>query len=153
MLAHNGGKNRARFFHTKIQYRDNMGALNIASYGLLIGAMGQFFFYKGTFPHFPAWIVWGVLFVPWLTVFTISFCNRPLFGPRPFRLCLLVAMFWYALLSVVAEGINFLIHAPVTGHVPFAVARVLMYFGFLSFVVLIRACITLRRYEIKQDAK
>jgi hypothetical protein len=129
-----------------------MGVLNIASLGLLVGAMGQFWFYGRLFPHIPTWIVWGVLFLPWLTVFTISFCNRAPFGARPFRLCLIVVMCWYAVVSLLAEAIQFFLHLPADGHFPVTTARVLMYFGAFSFIVFIRACIVLRRYETEMNA-
>ena len=53
-----------------------MGAINIASWGFGIGAGGQMAFYWLLFPGVPRWIPAALVFVPWLTVFTISFCNR-----------------------------------------------------------------------------
>jgi len=129
-----------------------MGTLSIASWGLLIGAMGQSAFYKCVFPPLSGWIVLCALFVPWLTVFAISFCNRPPFGPRPFRWCLIFAMCWYAVMTLLAETLYFVIQPVPHGHFPLIVARVLMYaFGAVSFFVFIRACIVLRRYETKHE--
>ena len=129
-----------------------MGGLNIASLGLAIGVMGQYWFYGRFFSNLPHWIVAGVLCVPWLTVYTISFCNAAPFGPRPFRLCLISAMAWYALATIFAEVIQHFVHLPADGHITITAARVLMYFGVLSFIVFIRACIWLRRYETKKAA-
>jgi len=135
-----------------------MGALTKASGGLLIGALGQALAYADLFPHFPFGIIWMVSFIPWLIVFGISFCNRPPFGPRPFRWCLIVAMIWYALASIIVEVLRFFIHVPPRGVDPIVAerviigARVIMFLGMLSFIVLIRTCITLRRYETKKDA-
>ncbi len=131
-----------------------LGTLGIASWGLLIGAIGQCCFYWRLFPDIPKWIVQGVSFIPWLTVFIISFCNRPPFGPRPFRRCLLFAMCWYAVMTLLAEAFYFFIQPAPRGHFPlFIVARVLMYcFGAASFFIFVRACIQLRRYETKSDA-
>ena len=129
---------------------DDMGAVNIASLGLAIGAMGQFWFYGRLFPHFPSWIVWGVLFLPWLTVYTISFCKRSPIGPRPFRFCLYVVMCWYALIIILAEVIQVHVQLPADGGFPVTAARAFMYFGALSFIVFIRASIAIRRYEAQK---
>jgi hypothetical protein len=128
-----------------------MSILNIASYGLLIGAMGQWGFYGRLFPHLPSWIVMGVLFIPWLTIFIISFCNQPPFGPRPFRRCLLLAMCWYAVMTLLAEILCLFIHPAPRGHLSLIVARILMYSGAVSFIVLVRAYIVLRSHETKND--
>jgi len=130
-----------------------MGALNIASIGLAIGAMGQSAFFLRLFPKLSAWVVIGTLFIPWLTVHTISFCNRPPCGPRLFRHCLLFAMCWYAMMLVLAEALFFFIQPPPHGHFSLIIGRVLMYFfGAASFFILIRAYLVLRRYENKPDA-
>jgi len=47
--------------------------LNIASWGLLIEAIGQFVSYGTLGAHFPSWVFFIATFPPWLTVFTISF--------------------------------------------------------------------------------
>jgi hypothetical protein len=125
-----------------------MGALSIASWGFAIGAVGQLAFYWRLFPNVPQWVLAALVFVPWLTVFTISFCNRPPFGPRPFRRCLIFAMSWHAAMTLTAEALYFALHPAPSGHFPLAVARVLIYsFGILSIVVFVRACKSLRRYE------
>jgi hypothetical protein len=129
-----------------------MGAINLASLGLAIGAMGQFWFYGRLLPQFPRWVVWGFLLLPWVTASAISICNRAPFGPRPFRLCLVTVMVWYALVTLFAELMQAIVHLPADGHFPISAARILMYFGFLSFVMFIRVCITLRRYEPKKDS-
>lgn len=128
-----------------------MGAINIASWGFAIGAGGQMTLYWRLFPSVPRWIPAALVFVPWLTVFTISFCNRPPFGPSPFRRCLIFAMLWYAAMTLIAETLYFARAPAPSGHFPLAVARVLIYaFGIVSSVVFIRACNSLRRYEVDQ---
>jgi hypothetical protein len=129
-----------------------MGGLNIASLGFAIGAMGQYWFYGRFFPHLSHWIVGVVLCLPWLTIYTISFCNAAPFGPRPFRLCLIGAMVWYVLTCIFAEITQHFVRLPPDGHFTVTAARVLMYFGVLSFVVFIRACISLNRYEKSKGA-
>jgi hypothetical protein len=129
-----------------------MSVLNVASFGLLIGAMGEWFFYGYLFPRFPAWIVMAAVYIPWLTVFTISFCRQPPFGPRPFRYCLMFAMCWYAAIALLAEALNLLIHPAPHGRFPIILARVLMYLGAFSFIVFVRACVALRRLQTKYDS-
>ncbi len=105
-------------------------------------------FYGRLFPNIPPWIVAVVAFVPWLTVFGISFCHRPPFGPRPFRRCLVFAMSWYTGMTVIAEVLFFMLAPPASGPLPIGMARLLMYlFGTASIIVFVRACGTLRRYE------
>lgn len=131
---------------------DDMGALNVASFGLLIGAIGQRWFYARLFPQVPTWVVWGILCLPGLTVFTISLTKRPPFGPRPFRFCLLFIVGWYALVTIAAEVIQLRVQFPPDGHIPVSAARILMYLGALSLVVFIRASFALRRHETQKDA-
>jgi hypothetical protein len=130
-----------------------MGILSIASLGLFIGAIGQMAIYARLFPRGPDWLVLGILFIPWLTVFVISFCREAPFGPRPFRCCLIFAMCWYSALTLLAEMLFFCIQPAPNGHFSLIVARVLIYlFGAASFFVFIRTCIAIRRYETKTDA-
>jgi len=105
-------------------------------------------FFWRLFPQLPQWITAAMAFVPWLTVFGISFCNAPPFGPRRFRHCLMFAMFWYASVTLTAETLYLLVDSEPSRHLPLSIARALMYvFGAVSSIVFIRACITLRRYE------
>jgi len=98
-------------------------------------------------PRLPAWIVVSVLLVPWFTVFAISFCRQPPFGPRAFRHCLIFAVCWYTISTLLAETLN-LLYSPVPPkHLSIALARLLAYVGAFSFVVFVRDCLKLRRYE------
>ena len=110
-----------------------MGRLNTASQGLFAGALGQCIAYGRLFPGPPAWLMFGLLLLPWLLVFTISFCHAPPFGPRRFRRCLVFAMLYYTAASVVGEALGVILEVP-----PGAAARVLVGLGALSFPVLIR---------------
>lgn len=126
-----------------------LGKLNIASYGLAVGAFGQSWFYRHLLPHVPVWLVLGVLFLPWIAVFSLTFCKRAPFGPRPFRLSLTFVMGWYALVTILAEILHYLHPAPPdAGPFPITVARILMYFALSSFVAIARACILSRRCEL-----
>ncbi|HTH49726.1 MAG TPA: hypothetical protein VMB21_19590 [Candidatus Limnocylindria bacterium] len=130
-----------------------LGTLNLASWGFALGAGGQMAFYWKLLPLVPRWFVALVAFVPWLTVFAISFCNRPLFGPRPMRHCLFFAVAWYAGLTLLAEVLRLVIQSPPTVHFTLLGARVLIYlFGSVSTFVFIRAGIALRRLETASAA-
>ena len=129
-----------------------MNKLSIASWGLLIGAIGQGLFYGLLFPRLPSWAVMAPLFLPWLTVFTISFCKVPPFGPRPFRYFLIFAMCWFGVLTLLAEALYFIIHPAPHGHFSITTARVLIYIGAFSFIVFVRVCIFLRSHEAINDA-
>jgi len=130
-----------------------MGTLNIASWGLAVGTIGQCVLYGRLPPGLPQWIMMSVLSPPWLLVFVISFCNRPPFGPRSFRRCFLLAMCWYALFTILSEALHFIFHPAPPWHFAFIVARVLMYGGLLGFIPLLRACVLLRRLESNQPAE
>jgi hypothetical protein len=125
-----------------------MSRLHVASWGLLMGVAGQTALYAALTPHVPFWLFFLALSPPWLTVYTISFCRQAPFGPRRFRHCLLFAMCWYAVATVVAETMHILIHPAPYGHFPTFVARLLTYSGALTYIVFIRACLLLRRIEI-----
>lgn len=124
-----------------------MGRLHIASWALLVGAMGQGAFYAALFPRFPVWVLTTLLLPPWLTIYTISFCRQAPFRPRPFRYALILAMWWYALATMLAETLNFLVHTGRWGGLPALAARSVMYLGALSFAVFVPFCAALHRHE------
>jgi hypothetical protein len=124
-----------------------MGRINWVSLLLALGAMGQFAFYDALFPRGPAPVMWIALLLPWLTVFTISFCRVPPFGPRRFRHALIFAMVWYAGFTLLAEALHLFTPSQSWGGFPITLARVFMYLGALSFPVFARFCAALRRYE------
>ena len=130
-----------------------MSKLSIASWGLFFGAIGQGLFYRCLFPSWPTWIgarvLFALLLLPWLTVFTVSFCKRPPFGPRPFRCCLTSAMCWYAVITLLAETLNLFVQPAPREHLSITMARVFMYLGAFSFIVFIQTCVVLRRYEME----
>ena len=129
-----------------------MSRLHIASWSLLFGATGQCVLYSDLVPRFPVWFIFLGLLPPWLTVYTISFCRQAPFGPRPFCHCLIFAMCWYAAMTVLAEVFHLLFQPAPVGHFPIMVARSLAYAGALSFIVFVRTCSVLRRYETAQVA-
>jgi len=92
-----------------------------------------------------------LLLPPWLTIYTISFCRKPPFGPRPFRRALVFAMCWYATATVLAEVLHFRVPAAPPAHFSFEATRLIMYLGALSFIVFVRFCITLRHIEAQDQ--
>lgn len=124
-----------------------MCIINIPSYGLALGAVGQSLLYKLLFPRVADWIVLIPLLLPWLTVWTISFCQAPPCGPRPFRYVLVFAMSWYGAATLLVEVLYLVLHPMRHTRWEVAVPRSLMYLGFLTFIVFVRFCIATRRYE------
>ncbi len=129
-----------------------LGNLHLFGLTLALGAMGLHWFYGRLFPAVPSWVVWALLFLPWLTIHVITFCKVPPFGPRPFRRCLLSVVCAYALLTVGAEIIQRVLHLPSDGSFPLTLARVLMYLGCISFIPFGRAYFILRNSEATNAA-
>jgi hypothetical protein len=117
-----------------------VGRLHIASWALLLGAIGQGVFYASLFPGFPVWALTTRLLPPWLTIYIISFCRQAPFGPRPFRYALIFAMWWYALATLLAETLNFVAHSARWGGLSALAARSVMYLSALSFAVFVPLC-------------
>jgi hypothetical protein len=128
-----------------------MNRLSIASLGLFIGAIGLGAFYGYLFPHLPTWIVTGISLLPCLMVFVISFCKVAPFGLRPFRYCLVFAMCWYTVATLLAEVLYLLTRPAASKHFSIIVARVPMYLGLLSFIVFVRVVFALRRHESEDN--
>lgn len=135
-----------------------MGAINRASLILFLGGLAQVLAYADLFPKAPFGILFIVSYLPWFILFTISFCKQPPpISFRGFRWCMIFAMVWYALASITNEVLRFFIHVPPRGVDPVTaegvilVARVVGFLAMLSFIVFIRACITLRQLELKTE--
>ena len=123
----------------------NVGMVGYCS--LLLGTMGQAACTGAALkPHLPVLVV----YLPFLTVFTITFFKRSLLPPRAFRFCVLFAMCWFALVTLVAEILFHLGYmppeSPTFGR---TFSRILMHIGWLSFIPLIRLYLVTRRYEAK----
>lgn len=126
-----------------------MSKLHVASWGLMLGSLGHLACLTQFIPSsgWPYRCVAALVFVPWLTVYTISFCKQPPCGPRRFRHLLIFAMSWYALMTAISETLNLLVRPTSVEHFPIVIARALMYCGALTFMVFIKACRTIRGYE------
>lgn len=126
-----------------------LSVLSIASFTLILGAMGQMLLMPplGSPPsHVLTRVMFALFLVPWLSIFTISFCRQAPFGPR-FRHCLSFAMCWYAVATVLVETRYCLFPAGPSKHVQVVTAQVLIGLGAAGFIVFIRAWLSLRRYE------
>ena len=121
-----------------------------ANLSLFLGTMGQAACTGALKPHLPGWIMFLVVCLPFLTVFTITFFKRSFLTPRAFRFCLLFAMCWFALVTFVAEilfQLGFMPpESPTFGR---TLSRILMHVGWLSFIPLIRLYLVTRRFEAK----
>ena len=100
------------------------------------------------FQSFSSPFVFIALLPPWLTVDTLFLvCREAPCGPRRFRQFLIFAMIWYTGMAVSAEILDLVVPPAPVGHFPTVLARALVYGGAISFVVLIREGMNLRRCE------
>jgi hypothetical protein len=127
-----------------------MGLLNLSSFGLAVGAVGQALFFGYLFSNFPSKIGFLGVLVPWFVIYTITFCRCAPCGRRPFRLILIFAMSWYTAAALLAEVLCLIIRPIPHGHYSLIIPRLLMYLGSLSFIVFVRGCISLRSLESQQ---
>jgi len=126
-----------------------MSKLHVAGWGFFVGAFGQAIYLGPLLPRVPGPILFGVLYVPWLTIYITTFATvPPPIGVRAFRLCLLCPVCAYGLVCILIEILHFILHVPPL-HGSFMLIRAIMYFGCLGFRPLLRAYLFLRRYESK----
>ncbi len=112
-----------------------MGRLNVASTPLIVGSVGLLAFFGHLHPGFIKLVLIPAAFLPWIVSFTITFCaTMPPFGPRAFRGLLIIIMAGYLSLTILAEVLHHFYTFESVGLFPIVLARVLTYFGFLSFV-------------------
>jgi hypothetical protein len=113
-----------------------MGRLNVASVPLIIGPIGQLWFFGHLHPGLVRLFIMPAIFLPWIVAFAITFCaTMPPFGPRVFQSLLILIMAGYASLTILAEILNHIYaFPPSVGHYPIGVARAFMYVGLLSFL-------------------
>lgn len=126
--------------------------MNLINYCLLVGAMGQCWFYGRLFPNVPMWIVLIILMVPWLVVHVVTFCNGQCLKPQSFRRLLISVMCWYAFVTALAEVIHFFCHLPSDGNFTVTAARILMYGGGICFIPFIDVCIFIRHQDSSRAA-
>lgn len=123
-----------------------LGLLNISSFCLAVGAIGQYWF-RRLLPDIPSWIILSVICLPWIIAFAATFTKQSPLSNRGLRACLLIVMCWYLGITVAAEVMNHFKPLPPDGHFSITTARILMYAGLLGFIPFARACIHLGRAQ------
>jgi hypothetical protein len=122
-----------------------MGILNIASLGLLFGAVGQSVLWGPSGHH--GWIYVSLL-PPWLTIYIVSFCRQAPCGPEAFRRFLMFAISWYSITTFLLE-MRYFLRAERLGNLDVVVAQALIGIGLLSLVV--PACVWLKLRRVMQS--
>ena len=127
-----------------------MGKINIASWVLGLGAVGQTLMLGNTVKQVPSWLVILPLLGPWLLIYVISLCRVAPCGRRRFAQLLKVAMVWYAADSIVCELVWCLVPSA-RSHIYSAVIPHLLTYGCaISFIVFLRAVRPAREYLDQQ---
>ena len=127
--------------------RDSMGKINVASWALLLGAVGQALLLGHSVDRVPHWLVDAPLFVPWLVVYVISFCRVAPCGPRRFAQILTAAMAWYSINTLVCELVWLLLPASRSQMYSAIIPHALCWGSALSFIVLTRGVRDARAYQ------
>jgi hypothetical protein len=126
----------------------SLGFINVAGYGLAFGSIGQALLLAPRFPKLPFWMIYLLLLTPWLIIHAASFCSVAPCGPRRFHQILTVAVSWYALNTLLAELLHVSRSSIPPPKYPAAIPHLIICGGAISFAVLIRAVIEIRRYEL-----
>jgi hypothetical protein len=124
-----------------------MGRINVAGYGLAIGAIGQALLLNALSHWFSAWLIFIPLLVPWLMVHVVSFCKVAPCRPRRFAQILSIAMAWYVFDALLCELIWLFIPTGRAIGLSAAIAHLLCYGSALCFIVLIHAVREARKYQ------
>lgn len=130
-----------------------MGWINLASLGLVIGAVGQGVLLRPMLGSLPFWPIFVWLMVPWLLVFGVSFCQVAPCGPRRFAQILIFSMAWYSLDTVACELVWLFGPRDVSYATSAAIAHALCYGGAMVLILLIRAVRGARRAAENLEAK
>ncbi len=121
---------------------------------LLAGCLGLAAFTSPVVKQYlPVGIAAMGCFLPFLIVYTITFFKRPFLSPRSFRICLVIAMGWFAGLTLTAEWLGYYGYLPPDGPAYARnLSRLLMHLGWLSFGPLIRLYLIMGSSESKPRA-
>lgn len=133
-----------------VEQTAKMGKINIAGYGLAVGALGQTLLLSKVLQRLPSWFILVPLLGPWLLVHVISFCRVPPCGPRRFAQILIIAMTWYSLDTFVIDVIEMmwiLLPTRPSDWSVTTIAHALCYGSVVSFIVLIPAAYNVENYE------
>ena len=114
-----------------------LSQINIVSFALFFGAIGQFIFFGAFFSSVPALFLILYSLIPWFIIFIISFTHSSLVSKSRFKQCLLIAMFLYVGNCFFVEHLainNILVSTTASN-----IARTMMYSAMLSYIEFLRA--------------
>ena len=123
--------------------------VHITGYALVLGALGQYLLLDEVFPKSP--MMWLIVMatihgLPGGVVCLISFCTQQPFRSLKFRDCILFALWWYAISSIFSVALHFVLRSPSDSKFALMlVALVMVSFGWLAFIPLLRVCQELLR--------
>ena len=124
-----------------------MGRINIAGWGLAVGAVGQALLLGHLSDRVPSWLIFVPSCGPWLLVYVISFCRVAPCGPGRFAQILIVAIAWYSINKFACELIWLLVPASRSQMYSAVIPHALCLGSAFSFIVLIRAVRDAREYR------
>ena len=124
-----------------------MGKINVASWALLLGAVGQALLLGHLMERVPHWLIDAPLFGPWLLLYVVSFCRVAPCGPGRFAQILIAGMAWYSFNSFVCELIWLFVPASRSQMYSAVIPHVLCWGSTFSFIVLIRGVRNAREYQ------
>jgi hypothetical protein len=124
-----------------------VGKINVASWALLLGAVGHALLLGRLMDRVPHWLLFVPLFGPWLLGYVISFCRVAPCGPGRFAQILIVAIAWYSINTFACELIWLLVPASRSQMYSAVIPHALCLGSAFSFIVLIRAVRDAREYR------
>ena len=124
-----------------------MGKISVASWALLLGAVGQALLLGPLLDKVPDWLIFAPLCGPWLIVYVISFCRVAPCGPGRFVQILIFSMAWYSFDAFVCEMIWLVVPASRSQMYGAVIPHALCLGGALSFIVLIGGVRHAREYQ------
>jgi hypothetical protein len=124
-----------------------MGKINVASWVLLLGAVGQALLLGHLMDRVPHWLIFVPLYGPWLLAYVISFCRVAPCGPGRFAQLLIFAMAWYSFDAIACELVWLLVPASHSQIYSAVIPHALCWGSAFSFIVLIRGVRDAREYR------
>jgi hypothetical protein len=138
-------------------YREEYGVSTwlfaIALFPLFFGGIGESGLYNSSVKeHFLKVIIGVVFMLPALTLFAVTYLRIPILTARRFRYCLLWILGWFASFAVLAELLWCLGYLPSDRRdIASTIFRIMMHTGWLSFIPLVFAYVTIRRHESSRN--
>ena len=125
----------------------------VALLSLFFGGIGEGALYASVAKEHFLKVIIGIVFsLPALTIYVLTYLNRPILAPRQFRFCLLCILSWYAFFAILAEVLCSIGYLPSEGpRFALRLLRITMHFGWLSFIPLGYGYIAIRRHELTKS--